>query len=218
VIECSSLHGQAFSGGAERTSPRQALRYVTEEAHLRLHELAWFTSLQRGTLSVRIYASILVRMLGLHEPLQALLAGYERHPALGWSLVPHDMAAPARLRRDLAVLGVSNADIEAAPRAAGILPRLKSPASALGCLWVLEGSAQGGRVIAKLLHERLGLTPSAGCAFFTPLPGQPKRWQACCDAVGIIGLDMAACAAMQQAATATMTAFADWMEAADTTC
>jgi heme oxygenase len=37
----------------------------------------------------------------------------------------------------------------------------------LGVLYVLEGACQGGRVIAPLLHQRLGLDTGNGAAYFT---------------------------------------------------
>lgn len=67
-----------------------------------------------------------------------------------------------RVRRDLAALGVMQRD---AP------PMLHIPlggeSQALGSLYVIEGSALGGQVIARRLHEHLGLDASSGASYFT---------------------------------------------------
>jgi len=47
------------------------------------------------------------------------------------------------------------------------LPPLGSPASALGSLYVLEGSALGGQVIAQRMHRWHGIGPHDGAAYFT---------------------------------------------------
>lgn len=72
-------------------------------------------------------------------------------------------AATARLhlvQRDLAAIGLLRL-----PPATG-LPALDSPGAALGSLYVLEGSALGGRFIAAAAHRQLGHTPEHGAAYF----------------------------------------------------
>jgi heme oxygenase len=44
--------------------------------------------------------------------------------------------------------------------------RLHSPEAAWGALYVVEGSALGGQLIARQLSERLGITAERGGAFF----------------------------------------------------
>jgi heme oxygenase len=51
---------------------------------------------------------------------------------------------------------------------------LGSPAEALGCLYVIEGSALGRRVLAPVLKERLGEVPSA---FFDGRDRHPDAWR-----------------------------------------
>ena len=65
------------------------------------------------------------------------------------------------LERDLAALGLRplQADLVA-------LPPLETPAQALGSLYVLEGSALGGRVIAADVRRRLDLDAERGAAYF----------------------------------------------------
>ena len=46
------------------------------------------------------------------------------------------------------------------------MPRLDTPARALGALYVLEGATLGGKVIEQEVGRQLGLDRSTGTAFF----------------------------------------------------
>ena len=78
----------------------------------------------------------------------------------------------ALLAADLAALGVDPAAIPAAPP-----PALAGPASALGALYVLEGSTLGGRVILRHL-DRLALpgTTNARAYFAGYGPHTGRMW------------------------------------------
>jgi heme oxygenase len=66
------------------------------------------------------------------------------------------------LRRDLAALGLQPFAMED-PVAALALPDM---GAVFGSLYVLEGSALGGQMIARQLHLHLGLGPDNGAAYF----------------------------------------------------
>jgi len=67
-----------------------------------------------------------------------------------------------RLRRDLAALG-ARSRCEPPPRLA--IP-LDTESHMMGSLYVLEGSALGGQVIARRLQDHLGLDASNGASYF----------------------------------------------------
>lgn len=46
------------------------------------------------------------------------------------------------------------------------LPEIKTASQAFGCLYVLEGSTLGGKIIARSLKKNLGLDQSHGASFF----------------------------------------------------
>jgi len=193
--------------------PREALRTATDAAHRRLHSLPSFDSLMRGSLSRVDYIRLLLRLLGLHGPLDERQGQFDGEPLLAWMRTAPEESRAALLRRDLVVLGLPDQVLSAVPRADALLPMATTPAEFLGCAWVIEGSALGGRVIAKLLNRYLGIGQENGGAFFAPNPRQQARWSACCEAVETCGRHTAARAAMQKAAETTMRAFACWMEA-----
>ena len=67
------------------------------------------------------------------------------------------------LARDVTALGLASA----ADGAPVHLPALSGVAAAYGSMYVLEGSALGGQVIARQVAARLGLDPDQGAAYFT---------------------------------------------------
>jgi heme oxygenase len=195
-----------------RGSCREILRETTDTLHRRLHEIPSFLALRAGSISRADYSALLLRLLGLHTPIDERLAALQPMPELAWY---HAAAASAsraaRLRCDLAALGMAPGAIDAAPRADALLPPLADAATALGCAWVVEGSALGGRLLASRLSADLGLTSMNGGAFFTPLPSQQERWSACCTAVEACGASADRLAPMLAAAEATFAGFAAWM-------
>lgn len=64
--------------------------------------------------------------------------------------------------QDLKALGAPRLPRAPAPDIA-----LDSPAQALGSLYVIEGSALGGKIIARHLHAALGLDEATGARFFS---------------------------------------------------
>jgi len=194
-------------------SSRDALRQRTGAAHQRLHEQKDFIALRQGTLARPRYVRLLRRLLGIHAPIEELLAPYEASPEIGWHADPA-ASRSARLRQDLAALGEDPDAIWSAPRADQLLPPIHSVAAALGCAWVVEGSALGGRLLALLLRSTMGIGVESGAAFFTPLPSQSERWHACCASIEALGAYPRQMAEMLGAAEATFEVFANWMEAA----
>jgi heme oxygenase len=191
---------------------RESLRRLTEIDHQRLHKVSAFADLVAGVLTLDDYKNLLLRLLCLHEAFEERLRPFQAHALFGWASAVPEEARSARLRRDLAALCVPDAVVGAAPRVA--LQPMAQAESALGCAWVIEGSALGGRMMAKLLAEQLGITASNGGAFFSPQGGQAARWSGCCDAVQACGREPEGRTRLQMGAYATMQVFAAWMEAA----
>ena len=132
------------------------LRAATASAHEALErDLGWEARV--ATLSG--YRDLLGRLHGFH-------AAWE--PAIGAAL---DDAAFFDARRrlaplgdDLAFLGLSGSEIAALPLARPI--GLADPASAMGALYVLEGSTLGGRVIGRHIAAAHGLS-GEGLAYYS---------------------------------------------------
>ncbi len=155
------------------------------------------------------YAALLGRLYGYYQPVEAALAAAAE-------LHPRGFDCPARfktglLRRDLAAL---DAPADELPNCAR-LPDLATREDVLGVLYVLEGAALGGRVVRKLVHDRLGLTATTGCAFFF---GHGDRvgpmWQEFCGVLArdADGLPPAAARRVVAAADSAFDTLGRWLE------
>lgn len=106
------------------------------------------------------YAALLGRLYGFYAPLEGALG---RVP--GYETVGLDFGARRKtphLVSDLAALGQG---ADGLPLAAD-LPSPATLGEALGGMYVLEGATLGGRVISRLVADRLGFTPANAGAFF----------------------------------------------------
>jgi heme oxygenase len=169
---------------------RASLRLATGAVHDRLHGLTNFTALLRADLLPTEYARLLLRLLGLHSPIEERLARHDGDALMVWRQTAATPSRPARLRSDLAFLGIDQGTIDTAPQADVLLLSLHNPAAALGCAWVVEGSSLGGRVLSLRLDAILGAGRAAGAGtFLASHPGQTDRWSGCCAAVEACGAD-----------------------------
>ena len=146
------------------TSPRLALRDATRPHHERVEAAV---DLPARTRDRATYRALLASLYSLFGPLEEQLAG------LPWREAGLDFAAHRRahlLRADIADLG--GAPEAVAPAA---LPRTDGLAAGLGALYVLEGSALGGKIIAREAEAALGLG-GVGTSFFRG--GDGATWRA----------------------------------------
>ena len=143
----------------------QRLRAETADLH-RAVEAS--TGLPASVRTLDDYVRVLIRFLGFHR--QAMIAlrdprWAEQWAPLGIELDRHDRTP--HLRSDLDRLGKTAPDDETVPL------DIDSFGAALGCLYVVEGSALGGRMLATAVRETLGEVPLsffAGDGRAHPLP------------------------------------------------
>ena len=134
---------------------RAQLRQATAALHLEIEQALDLTGL-----SMARYRLLLETFYGFHAPVEARLASAVAAPGFAWP------ARAALLEQDLLALGAEPSLIAQLPRCSD-LPALTSESHRAGCLYVLEGACLGGQVIARGLHQRHGLGPATGSAFFT---------------------------------------------------
>jgi heme oxygenase len=103
------------------------------------------------------------RFYGFYRPIETLLLSIRDLENLPLEL-PSRLKLPL-LRRDLISLGIDPEAIERLPLCCK-LPPLKSVSEALGCLYVLEGSTLGGKIITRHLKKILPVDENQGCRFF----------------------------------------------------
>lgn len=132
------------------------LRAATAPAHAALErDLGW----EARVASLAGYRGLLVRLYGFHSAWE---------PAIGTALADGAFFDPRRrlaaLSRDLAFLGLSAEGIDGLARPRPIT--LDRAATAMGALYVLEGSTLGGRVIGRHIAATHGLT-GGGLAYYS---------------------------------------------------
>ncbi|MBA1204536.1 biliverdin-producing heme oxygenase [Pseudomonas capeferrum] len=133
----------------------QALRQGTASLHKRLEARMPFFS---AGFDLPAYRHLLMAYHGFHAPLERQLAAHL--PALDHAR----RAKTPALTQDLRALGLSPGEIDALP-CCQALPEVTDEATALGVMYVLEGSTLGGQVLKRALAERLGIDHDSGGAF-----------------------------------------------------
>jgi heme oxygenase len=151
---CPNVSSVSDFRGASAIS---ALRRGTSAAHASLEQRV---SVERVLESRDTYAAFLARMLGVFAPLEPVL----EHALRSWpALELVGRRKTALLIDDLRALGVSGDTIAGLPRCS--IPLRDDEETALGTLYVLEGTTLGGKIIAREAEARLALTPAHGASF-----------------------------------------------------
>ncbi len=140
------------------------LRGATLDVHQRLHRHLGFAAIQDATIDRASYRRLLIRLHGFYVPFEAA-AGIGRERS-DW------------LKADLASLDVDAATLATTALCRDI-PRLATPEARLGALYVIEGSALGGRQLGRNLAHLFGSDALAGRRFFLGRgPGTGEAWRA----------------------------------------
>ena len=136
----------------ERADPslRWVLRAATQGVHDRLHRHAGFAAIQDATIGLAKYQDLIVRLYGFYLPFEAAAGiGPDRSRWLAGDLQALDLERPLH-------------DLAKCPH----VPHLDSAHSRLGALYVVEGSALGGRDLARSLDRLFGEDVAEGRRFF----------------------------------------------------
>ncbi|GHC38778.1 biliverdin-producing heme oxygenase [Aidingimonas halophila] len=140
------------------------LREQTRPAHLALESQPLLQRLLSSRLTETDYGQLLQSMLAFYQSLEPVLvtattALLAQHPDPNYRYLPREPL----LASDCRALGCVSSGFIHSP----IELRLNgSGAYFLGILYVIEGSTQGGRFIAKHLADTLGVGENSGASFF----------------------------------------------------
>lgn len=193
-----SLDDPLRSASASTPNLRDQLRAATSEVHERLHRHPGLAAVQSGTIERAAYTALLCRLYGFHRPFE----------------VAADLA-PIRtdwLEADLIDLGVDPTSQAALPRALAF-PAQASPEYLLGARYVVEGSALGGRGLARQLDGLLGHGVTDGRRFFTGHGlATGEAWRAYLDQLWDAPTGRSAQTEIVAGATRTFAIFEQWLE------
>lgn len=158
------------------------LKSATAEHHRRAEQRQLQRDMVQGVLPRDTFAAYLGQLLHVHSCLESRLAEQAKlHPALTTVFRPHT-ARTADLEADLGFYGrpadpanqatqLLLADIDAWADT--------SPYALLGPLYVLEGSMNGNKYIARSLMKAWSLRPGKGVRYLNPYGAdQPAKWAA----------------------------------------
>lgn len=138
----------------------QRLKQQTQPYHTALEQrLDW----RQWASSDQAYRRLLQRFYGFYLPLEAALG------RLPWLTLPFDFEARRKaglLAHDLRFLGDTPDSLADLPLCHN-LPPLDDFPQALGCLYVVEGSTLGGKIIFRFLQQPLNLSKIDGGSFFS---------------------------------------------------
>jgi heme oxygenase len=152
-----------------------------------LHSHAESRTLQRaiasGSIDRDAFTSYLGQLYHVHRSLESALdESSDENSAISTVATTDRMHVP-HLNRDLGYFEIDSNEIEAgeaATRFASVIEQTKTsnPIALLGALYVLEGSTNGGRFLARSLRQAWNLDGD-GLSYFDPYgEEQPQRWAA----------------------------------------
>lgn len=195
-----------------------ALKERTREAHARAEKHPVQTRMVKGEVTRAEYAAWLGQMLPVWRAVDAGLSALAaRDPRVAAMVKPYHAHAE-RVAADLKFLGQCGGCHPALPATARFVELVNRAASSggpglVGIWYVLEGSANGGRFIAKALSRGLNIAGPEGLTSFDP-HGERQReyWQAWRAGLDSQSFDEAEREAIIHAAGATFEAITGIME------
>ena len=172
------------------------MRAATRDVHDRLHRHAGFAAIQDATIGLTDYRRLIVRLYGFYLPFEAAAAiGPDRSK---W------------LVHDLQALGLE-CPLHALPKCPHV-PALDSAHSRLGALYVVEGSALGGRELARSLDRLFGEDVAEGRQFFIGHgPKTGEAWRGYLAQLSAAPSEPSARAEITKGAVETFAAFEHWL-------
>ena len=154
-------------------SVMRRLREETSDLHSHAESRTLQREIAKGTIEQSTFVAYLGQLYAVHDALESALRDVEgRHAAISALATPERMRVPD-LERDLDFYGADREQLEVGDAAGRFISlvedvRVSQPVALLGALYVLEGSTNGGRFLAKVLRESWGLDGNKGVSYFDP--------------------------------------------------
>jgi heme oxygenase (biliverdin-IX-beta and delta-forming) len=173
------------------------LRLATRDVHDRLHRHTGFAALQDQTITKASYGALLARLYGFYQPFESTA-----------QIVP---TRTRWLESDLSTLGVTKEQVARLPHCRA-MPALTYSEQITGSLYVVEGSALGGRVLASRLDRLLGAGAVGGRRFFIGHGSDTGAlWRGFLADLALLPSDLTTRGRCVAAATETFEAFESWL-------
>ncbi len=190
------------------------LREETRPLHSHAESRPLQQQIARGEVDRGRFAAYLGQLYLVHQKLEsALEEAASDNPTIGTLATADRMRVPD-LEKDLDFYGLDPHDLEpgaATVRFCQAIDRVdaEDPVALLGALYVLEGSTNGGKFLARVLRKAWNLGDE-GLSYFDPYGDQqPQRWAAFKTDMENIAFDTDQQDAILEAADQTFKAIAD---------
>ncbi len=156
------------------------LREKTAALHLAIEESTLLRHFKEKTITLSTYSTILHKFYGYYVPLEKAL---ERHDNISAYLPDYRTRTKVPLlSQDLESLEKEKGGIplEICPE----IPSLATLSHAFGCLYVIEGSTLGGRIITKIVQDQFGIDVDSGGMYFHGYgPETGEKWKVFCQSL-----------------------------------
>lgn len=169
---------------ADRSLITERLRTETRDLHTKAEKAPLQEELVKGKLPRELYADMLEQMLLVHRELeQAIREHRPSVPALA-AVVTDEQFQEPYLLEDLAFFGRDPQHIDPLPETRESVAEIRrtareDPLGLLGLHYVLEGSNNGNRFIAKAAGPAMGIEGNSGLKYLLPYGDrQPQVWAA----------------------------------------
>ncbi len=154
---------------------REEIKAKTYEQHMRLEQ---HLNVLGPDKTLADYVHLLHLFYGFYHPLERQLRRWQDNPELRPLDLHTRLIKAEALQEDLAILRVQHPDEFSDLPECTQLPSLRSVPEVMGCLYVVEGSTLGGRIITRRLQEAYQITPGTGGRFFASYGSEvPSMWR-----------------------------------------
>lgn len=160
----------------------QRLKDATWDLHQRAERGALPRDLLRGCLPLDRYIAMLGQLLLVHTALEEQIRRNRPATRTLAALIDDGQFKAELLRQDLRHLGVDPDSVRPAVATRDLLRRIdllaaERPSDLIGLHYVLEGSTNGNRYLARVARQAYGLDSGAGTRYLDPYgEQQAQRW------------------------------------------
>ena len=183
----------------------QQLKDATWDLHENAENHTFQKSMAGGSLSRNGYVAHLVQMLFVHRALEERMQ--ELNNSDRFATVIHDYHFRADLvEQDLRYFDVDPSSVQPNEATRQLIARLESlmnqgDAAVLGIHYVLEGSTNGSKFIAKSIRQSLKIDGDAGASYLDPHGEEQRtRWKAFKTDMDAVGMNEDECRLATEAA------------------
>lgn len=187
----------------------QRIKEETALAHTQLEQSPLLSHFGQKTIDRSTYLCILEKFYGFWQPIEQ---GLDKFPLMHSYLPDYQERKKATLLlNDLSTLHQRSIEGSEIPSCQD-LPLLENTHHAIGCLYVLEGSTLGARIISKILQDKLQVYSHNGASYFNGYGADTgDKWKKFCQALLDYSLQFGEEDQIVEAANETFTKLRTWL-------